>query len=270
MSEYPEFVAEPLSTPSLADDRILLFDVDFNLCATANGDYWWTRHELEGIDDSPKELLPVGRIGQERVLTGRYESAREQALSLRTVFAEISAAERAALGAAKQRLQWVWDHHYCGRCGRETAWHDREYTLYCSHCHHRQYPRLSPCVIVVIRDGDWLLLGRSHRHPPDLWSLIAGFIEPGESAEEAVAHEVAEETGISVTNLRYQASESWPFPHQLMLGYVADYAGGELRRAEDELAALDWFHRDSLPRVPGDWTIAGRLISLVAGGGPDA
>jgi len=77
---------------------------------------------------------------------------------------------------------------------------------------------------------------------------------------------VAEETGIAVTNVRYQGSESWPFPHQLMLGYVADFAGGDLQRAEDELAALDWFHRDSLPRVPGDWTIAGRLIGLVAGG----
>ena len=90
-----------------------------------------------------------------------------------------------------------------------------------------------------------------------------------ESAEQAVAREVAEETGIAVRNVRYQSSESWPFPHQLMLGFVADFAGGDLRRAEDELAALDWFHCEALPRVPGDWTIAGLLIGLVAGGNQD-
>lgn len=114
-----------------------------------------------------------------------------------------------------------------------------------------------------------MLLGRSHRHPPDLWTLIAGFIEPGESAEEAVVREVAEETGVSVSGLRYRASESWPFPHQLMLGYTACYAGGTLVRAEDELAELDWFHRDRLPRVPGDWTIAGRLIRILSGSESD-
>lgn len=269
MSETTEFVAEPLAEVPAEHERILVFDGAFNLCPCPGGGVWWHRDAFSGIASRP-ELLPVGRIGEHRVLTARLGDERDDALSLRSLFAETDASERAAFGAAKQRLQWVWDHHFCGRCGRETVWHDHEYTLYCGHCHHRQYPRLSPCIIVVIRDGDWLLLGRSHRHPPDLWSLIAGFIEPGESAEQAVAREVAEETGVAVRNLRYQASESWPFPHQLMLGFVADYAGGDLRRAEDELAGLDWFHRDSLPRVPGDWTIAGRLIQLVTGGDLDA
>lgn len=269
MSEITEFVAEPLPGEPTEQDRILLFDRDFNLHAGARGGVWWTHEEIATVAGVP-ELLPVGRIGQTRVLTARLGDEQNEALSLRSVFASTDASERAALGAAKQRLQWVWDHRFCGRCGRETVWHEREYALYCAHCNRRHYPRLSPCVIVAIRDGDWLLLGRSHRHPPDLWSLIAGFIEPGESAEQAVVREVAEETGITVTNLRYQASESWPFPHQLMLGFVADFAGGELRRAQDELAALAWFHRDDLPRVPGDWTIAGRLIGQVAGGRPGA
>jgi len=269
MNEITEFVAEPLSESPAELERILLFDDAFNLCPNPDGGLWWRRDAFYGVVP-PSELLPVGRIGDRRVMTARLGEERDDALSLRSLFAKTDAAERAALGAAKQRLQWVWDHRFCGRCGRQTVWHEREYALYCAHCERRHYPRLSPCIIIAIRDGDWLLLGRSHRHPPDLWSLIAGFIEPGESAEQAIAREVAEETGIAVTNVRYQGSESWPFPHQLMLGYVADFAGGDLQRAEDELAALDWFHRDSLPRVPGDWTIAGRLIGLVAGGYPDA
>lgn len=268
MSEITEFVAEPLPGAPGEPDRILLFDNAFNVCPGPDGGVWWGRDAFAGIA-SPPELLSVGRIGSRRVLTARLGDDRDDALSLRSLFADTSPEERAALGAAKQRVQWVWDHRFCGRCGRETVWHTHEYTLYCSHCHHRQYPRLSPCIIVAIRDGDWLLLGRSHRHPPDLWSLIAGFIEPGESAEQAVAREVAEETGIAVTNVRYQSSESWPFPHQLMLGFVADFAGGDLRRAEDELAELDWFHCDALPRVPGNWTIAGRLIGLVSGENQD-
>lgn len=268
MSETTEFVAEPSGGGATEHDRILVFDRAFNLHAASQGRLWWRSDEARALAGSP-ELIPVGRMGEHRILAVRLEHELDDALSLRSVFPEIDAAERAALGAARQRLQWVWDHHFCGRCGRETVWHEREYTLYCRHCEHRQYPRLSPCIIVAIHDGDWLLLGRSHRHPPDLWSLIAGFIEPGESAEQAVAREVAEETGIAVTNVRYQASESWPFPHQLMLGFVAEYAGGDLRRAEDELADLAWFHGASLPRVPGGWTIAGRLIRQVAGGPSD-
>lgn len=263
MDDMAEFVAEPLAaTPSIRD-RVLLFDNEFNLCPRPDGGIWWWREDVADRIP-PSSLLPVGRLGDERILTAHYDGGQGSLLSLRSVFPESSSGERAALGAARQRLQWLKDHRYCGRCGHETAWHETEYTRYCEHCRHRQYPRLSPCVIVAIRDGGCILLGRSHRHPPDLWSLIAGFVEPGESAEQAVAREVMEETGLLISNLRYQESESWPFPHQLMLGYIADYAGGELARASDELAGLDWFHRDALPRVPGSWTIAGRLIGMLS------
>ncbi len=262
MDNLTSFIADPWAVVTPERERVALFDERLDLCPAANGDLFRDPADLPAVHS---ELLPVGCLGNDRLFAASAEGLASE--SLRSLFPGVTPSERAALGAARQRLQWARDHAFCGRCGGATQWYQHEYTLYCGHCDHRHYPRVSPCVIVAVQDGDWLLLGRSPRHPPDLWTLIAGFIEPGESAEGAVAREVAEETGVEVDDIRYQGSESWPFPHQLMLGYSARYAGGPVRRAEDELVALEWFHREALPRVPGDWTIAGRLIlSFIEGG----
>ena len=255
MEYLTTFIADPWAVAAPERERAVLFDERLDLCPAADGGLFWNPADLPVTASSP---LPVGCLGRDRLVASRADGVASE--SLRSLFPAITPAERAAVGAARQRLQWAQDHAFCGRCGGPTQWYQHEYTLYCDYCDHRHYPRVSPCVIVAVHDDDWLLLGRSPRHPPDLWTLIAGFIEPGESAESAVAREVAEETGVRVNDVRYQGSESWPFPHQLMLGYRARYAGGAVQRAEDELVALEWFHRDSLPRVPGDWTIAGRLI----------
>ncbi|WP_295719842.1 NAD(+) diphosphatase [uncultured Halovibrio sp.] len=261
MDTLTDFVADPWAVATPERERVAVFSDGLDLYPAAEGGLF---HSTTALPDSVGELLPVGCLGRDRLYVARASGVEGQ--SLRSVYPNASPAERAALGAARQRLQWVQDHAFCGRCGGPTQWYEHEYTLYCAHCDHRHYPRVSPCVIVAVHDGDWLLLGRSPRHPPDLWTLIAGFIEPGESAEAAVAREVQEETGVQLADVRYHGSESWPFPHQLMLGYSARFAGGPLRRAEDELVALEWFHRDSLPRVPGDWTIAGRLIQAFSQG----
>jgi NAD+ diphosphatase len=115
-------------------------------------------------------------------------------------------------------------------------------------------------VIVVIRKGDQYLLARSSRITRHFYSLIAGFVEPGENLEQAVEREVKEETGLDVCNVRYQGSQPWPFPHQLMMGFFADYAGGELVLQEDELADAGWYAPGNTPPVPGTATIAGSLI----------
>lgn len=255
MDTLTRFIADPWAVAVPEHEWAILFDERLDLCLAADSGLFWDPADLPVPASS---LLPVGCLGQDRVFAARAEGVPSE--SLRTLFPGITPDERATVGAARQRLQWVQDHAFCGRCGGGTQWYDHEYTLYCAHCDRRHYPRVSPCVIVAVHAGDWLLLGRSPRHPSDLWTLIAGFIEPGEPAEGAVVREVVEETGVQVDDVRYRGSESWPFPHQLMLGYSARYAGGELQRAEDELVALEWFHRDALPRVPGDWTIAGRLI----------
>ncbi|MFE8072386.1 NAD(+) diphosphatase [Marinobacteraceae bacterium S3BR75-40.1] len=223
---------------------------------------FWSREEVEESEEAP---LLVGRLDGRDVFAW-IEPDREEGELLRRVLMQVDDVHAALLSTAMQLLSWRRDHRYCGRCARPTAFLETERALYCEHCHHRHFPRVSPCVIVAIRRGDSILLAESVRAQGQFYSLIAGFIEPGESAEEAVAREVAEETGLEVRNIRYQESQPWPFPHQLMLGYVADYAGGELRLQEDELVRANWFTADDLPTVPGEWTIAGRLIRQVVNG----
>ncbi len=181
-------------------------------------------------------------------------------VSLREAMLNVPEAPVAMLATAAQVQQWLLDHRYCGRCGSETGFHTADRARWCDHCSIPFYPRLAPCVIVVIRRGDRFLLARSSRVRNHFFSLIAGFVEPGESAEEAVAREVMEETGLRVSNVRYRASQPWPFPHQLMLGYFADYESGELRLQEDELAEADWYTPEEHPPVPPGSTIAGWLI----------
>lgn len=185
---------------------------------------------------------------------------RPEMVPLRDALILLDAAPAELLSTGVQVLQWWHDHQYCGRCGSVTERHVRERALWCGRCSIPWYPRLAPCVIVVIRRGEQLLLARSSRVKRHFFSLIAGFVEPGESIESAVAREVKEETGLDVTNIRYQHSQPWPFPHQLMLGFFADYAGGELVLQADELAEADWYRPGKLPPVPPMTTIAGQLI----------
>lgn len=181
-------------------------------------------------------------------------------VGLRDALILMDAVPAELLSTGFQVLQWWHDHQYCGRCGGMTQSHAKERALWCGNCSIPWYPRLAPCVIVVIRRDDRMLLARSSRIKRHFFSLIAGFVEPGENIEAAVAREVKEETGLDVTGIRYQRSQPWPFPHQLMLGFFAEYAGGELVLQEDELAEADWYRPGELPPVPPLTTIAGQLI----------
>jgi NAD+ diphosphatase len=183
-----------------------------------------------------------------------------ETVGLRDALILMDSAPAELLSTGFQVLQWWHDHQFCGRCGSVTESHTKERALWCGRCSIPWYPRLAPCVIVVIRRNGHLLLARSSRIKRHFFSLIAGFVEPGESIEAAVAREVKEETGLDVTGIRYQHSQPWPFPHQLMLGFFADYAGGELVLQEDELAEADWYRPGELPPVPPLTTIAGQLI----------
>lgn len=229
-------------------------------------------------DDGPETGLHrydqasgLGRFETEPLLVGRWRDRDIYAVdlqdagslpsrSLRQILTEDPADFATLCSTAIQLLHWQRDNRFCGRCGEPSRLLEQERARYCDHCRHRLFPRLSPCVIVAIRKGDQVLLAQSHRAAGQFYSLIAGFVEPGESAEEAVHREVAEETGLKVGNLRYMESQSWAFPHQLMLGFLADYEGGELTLEQAELADGGWFTAADLPAVPGEWTIAGKLI----------
>lgn len=163
-------------------------------------------------------------------------------------------------GRAKQILEWHRDHQFCGRCGTAMQDHAQDRAKECSSCGLINYPRLSPSIIVLVRKGDTCLLARNARWPAGIFSTLAGFVEPGESIEQTVHREVLEEVGVQVNNLRYLGSQSWPFPNSLMLGFHADYAGGEIRCQEGEIAEARFFHFKELPNVPPATAISRWLI----------
>jgi len=163
-------------------------------------------------------------------------------------------------GRAVQIVEWDRTHQYCGRCGSRTHPAKKERAKACPQCGLLNFPRLSPAIIVAVTRGEEILLARSAHFPQRMFSVLAGFVEPGETIEECVVREVQEEVGITVGNIRYFGSQPWPFPNSLMLGFTAEYVAGELALDPTEIAEAGWFRADSLPSIPGRISIAGRLI----------
>lgn len=151
-------------------------------------------------------------------------------------------------------------HKFCGVCGHENSQDREELAVVCGYCGLTSYPRISPCIIVVIYNGKQILLGRGVGHPEGVYSAFAGFVESGESLEDTLHREVMEETGVKVKNLEYVFSQPWPFPHSLMAGFIAEYDSGELEFAPDEIIEGGWFNYDDLPNTPPRGTIAAKLI----------
>ena len=166
------------------------------------------------------------------------------------------------LAFADQVGTWRSNHRFCGRCGTPTQQVSGERCMRCPECGLDSYARISPSMIVLVTRGDEVLLARSPRFVTGVYSTLAGFVEPGESAEECVAREVREEVGIEVHNLHYLGSQGWPFPHSLMLGFHAEYAGGEIVPQADEIEDAAWFPIDNLPPLPMQRSIARYLIDL--------
>ena len=139
--------------------------------------------------------------------------------------------------------------------------HIEEQAMQCAFCNTMIYPRISPCIIVLVTRGEKLLLARNTNFPRSMFSTLAGFIEVGESVEEAVEREVKEEVGISITDISYFGSQPWPFPSQLMLGFYAQYLSGDISCNPDEIEEAYWFSKHTLPLIPPTSSIAGRLIN---------
>jgi NAD+ diphosphatase len=165
-----------------------------------------------------------------------------------------------AAGRAKLIIQWDRTHQYCGQCGRPTVDKSDERAKLCPECGLVVFPRMSPAVIMSVIRGDRILLARSPRFPEGFYSVLAGFVEPGESLEECVRREVREEVGLELKNIRYFGSQPWPFPNSLMIGFTAEYASGETTIDQMEIVEAGWFSADHLPRIPPRLTIARHLI----------
>lgn len=161
---------------------------------------------------------------------------------------------------AAQVGTWVSQHQFCGSCGAGMTPVLGERAMHCPQCESSHYPRLSPCMIALVTRGDEVLLARSPHHAPGVYSTLAGFVEPGESLEQCVHREVLEEVGVQVQAPQYIASQSWPFPHSLMLGFHVVYAGGTIQPQPSEIEDARWFSIDDLPSLPSSRTIARHLI----------
>jgi len=167
-------------------------------------------------------------------------------------------------GLAKQILHWERQSGHCPRCGAETERIRESWGKRCSGCGTEHFPHIHPCAIVLVKRGQELLLTRKAEWPPGRYGLVAGFLDFGESLEECAIREVREETGIEIRNVRYVGSQNWPFPSQLMAGFVAEYAGGEIRVEPAELEDARWFPVDALPSIPPMRSIARYIIDTCA------
>lgn len=166
-----------------------------------------------------------------------------------------------AAGTALQKVEWLRTHGFCSRCGHATERHPVHEAMVCPSCGHLHFPRLAPAVIVLIERGREMLLARSPGFTPGVYSTIAGFVEPGESLEDTVHREIWEEVGVEVRDVRYFGSQPWPFPHSLMVGFIARWANGEIRVDSEEIEDARWFTAEHLPPVlPSPMSIARRLV----------
>ncbi len=155
---------------------------------------------------------------------------------------------------------WYISYRFCGRCGSKTQLDEKDMMLKCPNCGQVHYPRIAPAIIVAIRNGDKLLMAKHSYHDNIRYALIAGFVEPGETIEEAVHREVLEEVGVKIKNLKYKRSQSWPFPNSLMLGFTAEYDSGEIKVDGDEILKAKWFKKDEIIRYGSDISISDWLI----------
>ena len=216
-------------------------------------------HQLPPLNETAQRDLPVFvvDIGAEYIEEPGWER-----VSLRQLlFAEYDIAF-SVIGRAWQYIHFLRTHQFCGQCGSHTERVNWEMAVHCHRCHHRSYPRVSPCIIVSIHNNEKLLLAKGIRHKEaNMYSTLAGFVESGESLEEAVHREVFEEVGVKVKNLRYIDSQPWPFPHSIMVGFIAEYESGEIRCQENEIDDAQWFSVDALPTIPPPFSIAGQLIA---------
>jgi NAD+ diphosphatase len=242
--------------------------------------------ELSAVPEarrSENELILLGRFAGVHVFAYEIESSEPPQLKegtrfedLRMIAAVANAEDAGLLGYARGMVAWRARHRFCGTCGAPTLAAKGGHVLICTNaaCRHEHFPRTDPAIIVLVSDGERALLGRQASWPPGRYSTIAGFVEPGESLEDAVAREVFEETGIEVDQIEYHSSQPWPFPSSLMLGFTAHASTTEILRRDDELEDAQWFSRADVasgrPLVPPGVSISFRLIEdwFDAGGGP--
>jgi len=212
-----------------------------------------------------EDICFLGMIGDRSCYSSHAQAlSREiglKPINIRALYEKVDFLFWKVAGYARQVHDWNLNFKYCGRCGRKTERKDDEHVRICSNCSLMSYPRISPATIIAVVKENQILLARGVNFPnKKMFSVLAGFVEPGETLEECVEREVFEETGIIVKNIHYFKSQSWPFPDSLMIGFIAEYKSGEIVIDKKEIEEAAWFSPDKLPLVPSRYTIARELI----------
>ncbi|OPX59185.1 MAG: ADP-ribose pyrophosphatase [Methanobacterium sp. PtaB.Bin024] len=201
-------------------------------------------HSCYSTEVNPGTLAPEGMVFRD----------------LRSLYLDLDEDIFLLAGKAIQVVNWDSDHQFCGKCGTPTRTMSDEMAKICPECGFISHTRISPAVITaIVKDGK-LLMAKHSRTSGDMYGLIAGFVEAGETIEEAVQRETMEEVGLKVKNIQYFGSQPWPFPNSLMLGFTADYESGDIQADGNEIIDAHWFGADELPRLPSKMSIAGELI----------
>ena len=259
------FTPENINTSSEASVSIILRNQEFLTSKTSEfliheeDDLKWSEMEFEDrqfigyLNNRPCFLVE---------LTNESLLSEDTALTpLRNLLGRIPDSLFTICSRSIQLSDWKKNNQFCGVCGSKMSNHETERAMFCECNNLMIYPRISPCVIVLVTKGEDLLLAHNKNFPGTFYSTLAGFIEAGESAESAIHREIYEEVKVTVKNIEYFGSQSWPFPSQLMLGYHAEYSDGDIKPDGVEIDKADWFNYKQLPQVPtGNISISGQLI----------
>ena len=259
------FTPENINTSSKTGISLILRNQEFLTSKTSEfllfeeDDLKWSEMEMVSkqfigyLNDKPCYLLELtldSKLDKDLILT-----------PLRNLLGRIPDSLFTVCSRSLQLSEWRKNNQFCGVCGTQMIMHETERAMFCGCNNLLVYPKISPCVIVLVIKGEELLLAHNKNFPGTFYSTLAGFIEAGESAESAIHREIFEEVKVKVQNIKYFGSQSWPFPSQLMLGYHAEYLEGEITPDGEEIDLADWFHYKDLPQVPtGNISISGQLI----------
>jgi NAD+ diphosphatase len=222
-------------------------------------------HDLEELNLIPAQYLFMGSMdGRQCYASEFYNDGivpdKYILKGITTLFGRVEDESVWVAGLANQIVNWDKNHQYCGRCGSIMENKADERAKYCPECGLINYPRISPAIIVAVFKDKEILLAHSQRFPAKFYSVLAGFVEPGETLEECVRREIREEVGVDVKNIKYFGSQPWPFPDSLMIAFTAEYSTGDITVDNSEIHDAGWFSAEKLPPVPKKFSIAGQLI----------
>jgi len=248
----------------LQDDRILLYKKGKEL-------YIPSLSDMGFMDNILKNSYVFGNLDGQITRLVEYKNGSDVPegvtfFSMREIIPFLKGGYPAAVSRAYQLNTFFKTHRYCGSCGKKTEAIQQESAVLCKACELTVYPRIAPAVIVAVTKGDKILLASSPRFKNEFYSVLAGFVEAGETLEECVKREIKEEVNIVLKNIRYFGSQSWPFPNSLMVGFTAEYESGDIIPEEGEIEHADWFGRDNLPIFPGSCSISHYLIEWFRNG----